>query len=94
MQPKFRFIASRYVDRATPDEIKTWLTTIANESMALTGQYSNVLSKPEDMGPFKKAHVRSVIYESLSTGFVLCILTCYVWFFLGLPLGVRRVYSS
>ena len=94
VQPKFRFIASRYVDRSTPDEIKTWLTTTANESMALTGQYSNVLSKPEDMGPFKKAHVRFVIYESFSTCFALCILTCYVWSFLGLPLGVRRVYSS
>ena len=94
VQPKFRFIASRYTDRSTPDEIKTWLTTIANESMALTGQYSNVLSKPEDMGPFKKAHVRFVIYESFSTCVVLCVLTCYVSFFLGLPFGIRRVYAS
>jgi hypothetical protein len=64
VQPKFRFVASRYVDRCTPDEIKAWLTTTANESMALTGQYSNVLSKPDDMGPFKKAHVRFVIIVS------------------------------
>ena len=57
-QEKFRFVASRFLDRCTPDEIKAWLTTTANESMALTGQYSNVLSKPDDMGPFKNAHVR------------------------------------
>jgi hypothetical protein len=75
MQPKFRFVASRYVDRSTPDEIKAWLTTTANDSMALTGQYSNVLSKPDDMGPFKKAHVRFVIIVSFSTCFVLCFLT-------------------
>jgi hypothetical protein len=25
-QPKFRFVASRYVDRSTPDEIKAWYT--------------------------------------------------------------------
>ncbi len=64
MQPRFRFIGPRYSDRSTPDEIKTWLVTTANESMALTGQFSNVLSKPDDMGPFKKAHVRIVIYVS------------------------------
>jgi hypothetical protein len=57
-QEKFRFVASRYIDRCTPDEIKAWLTTMANDSMALTGQYSTVLSKSDDMGPFKKAHVR------------------------------------
>ena len=50
-QEKFRFVASRFLDRCTPYEIKAWLTTTANESMALTGQYSNVLSKPDDMGP-------------------------------------------
>ena len=27
MQPKFQFIGSRYSDRSTPDEIKTWLVT-------------------------------------------------------------------
>jgi hypothetical protein len=80
-QPKYRFVAARYTGRTTPDEIKAWLTTTANESMALTGQYSNVLSKPEDMGPFKKAHVRFLIIVSLSSCFVLCFLTCYVCFF-------------
>ncbi len=64
MQPRFRFIGSRYYDQSTPDEIKTWLVMTANEYMALTGQFSNVLSKPDDMGPFKKAHVRIVINES------------------------------
>ncbi len=64
VQAKFQFVASWYLDRSTPDEIKTWLTTTANDSMALTGQYSNVLSKPDDMGPFKKAHVRFVMIVS------------------------------
>ncbi len=50
----------------------------------------NVLSKPDDMGPFKKAHVRIVINLTFS---VFCILTFYVWFLLGLPLGFR-VYSN
>ena len=60
-QPRFRFIGSRHSDQKTPDEIKTWLVTTANESMVLTGQFSNVISKQDDMGPFKKAHVQIVI---------------------------------
>ncbi len=57
VQEKFRYIGTCYNDKSTPDEIKTWSLTTANESMVLTGQHSNVLSKLEDMGPFKKTHV-------------------------------------
>ncbi len=86
MQERFLFISSSYHDRATPDEIKTWLIMTANESMAITGQFSNVLGKVDGMGPFKKAHVQIVINVSYS---VFCILTFYVWFLLGIQLGLR-----
>jgi hypothetical protein len=43
-----------------------------NESMALTGQYSTVLSKEDDMGPFSKAHVLIIYIVSFC---LYCVLT-------------------
>ncbi len=53
VQKPFRFVASHYHDKTTPNVVRAWLTKTGNESVALTGQHSTTLSKVEDMGPFK-----------------------------------------
>ncbi len=90
-QEPFLFVASRYHERTTLDEIRAWLIKTGNDYMTLTGQYTPLFSVRGCMGPFKKARVLIVYIFSFC---LCCVLTCYVCSWLGISLEVNWRFCS